>query len=108
MRAGKFRNLIRIEKTVTTPDATTNEQVISWTKFIDVFAGVKVKRGREFFENGQFFARTLVEFECHFFDLVGVTETMRVKFEGGNYKILGIRQDYERLQTTYLDTELVV
>lgn len=100
MRAGDLDRQITIEAPTETPNAI-GEPIQTWSVFVTVWAKVAPVRGRERFTADQVAAEADTIFRIRW--LVGVTEKMRVSYDGRLYDItyiaeLGRREGME-LQT---------
>jgi SPP1 family predicted phage head-tail adaptor len=107
MTAGKRKHQIVIQQATTTNDSETNEPIQTWATWRTVQAGVEIRRGREFFENGQRFSETIGKFLCYHYDVDGITSTMRISFDGNLYDIKSIVTDYLRRRDTLIETNVI-
>lgn len=100
MRAGDLDRQITIEVPTETPNAI-GEPIQSWAAFATVWAKVGPVRGRERFTADQVAAEADTTFRIRW--LAGVTEKMRVSYDGRLYDITYIaelgRRDGLDLQT---------
>jgi len=97
MPPGK-QHVVTIQQPTVTKDAATNESIVSWSTWRTVFGSAQARRGKEFFVEGQRFAESVMRFEFHWEDAKGVTERMRLLFEGVSYDIKSVLHDHEREQ----------
>lgn len=96
MRAARLRFNIDIEQRTATKDPLYNEDIIAWVAFVaNCPANVEAKGGREFFADNQRFPETVVTFTVRWEDADGVTNDMRIRFDGDTYNIKNINPDYE-------------
>jgi SPP1 family predicted phage head-tail adaptor len=108
MRGGTLRNEIAIyELAPPTHHPDTNEPIEKWRRRTELYAEVIDLKAKEFQEGSQRFERTATRFSCRFYDILGVTETMQVKYNGKTYRITGIRQDHQSHNRSFIDAELI-
>jgi len=89
MRSGDLDRKIIIQKTVETR-GSAGEEVILWIDFADVWASKKDVSGLETFTQGkpQGFSNTVFKIRY----LKGLTNKMRIVFDGINYDIESIKE----------------
>ena len=87
MLAQRLRHQIVIEQKTTTLDAYGGNSA-AWTTFAPVRAGVEPVSGSEMIKSGANIAEGIVKFPIRY--LAGVTEQMRVVYDGRVYDIQSI------------------
>lgn len=102
MAAGDRQYLVVVERKTATANAM-NEPIATWAEFCQAWVSAEAKRGREFFEHGQRYQQTIMRFVFDFHDAEGVTEDMRIVFEGGYYAIKQVLPDYAKRQETVVE-----
>lgn len=86
MRSARLDRKIIIEQATETPNAA-NELIKTWSTFASVWAKKTDTGGSERF-SGAIVAIMSTNFEIR--HLPGLTEKMRIKYDGGVYSIIGI------------------
>ena len=99
MRAGKLRHRITIEERLETQEAT-GEPVWEWVPFADVWASIEPISGREFFAAQQ--VQSTVSTRIRIRHLEGVTQKMRVNYNGRYYAIEAVIRVMERDREIHL------
>lgn len=98
---------IKIQSPVTSKDDYNQDEVTSWSDFATVWSSVEDSSGSETLQANQITAVRTTSFDIRYLD--GVTEKMRVLFEGRHYDIVSIqRPDRQRsliLKAVILDDE---
>lgn len=107
MRGGSLRNIVRIEESYGNSKGRANEPVEKWRKYCEFFGSVESRNGREFFDKGQRYSETIYRFRGRYFDMIGVTEKMRVVFNEQVYNIKTVMVDADRIQDVIIDTSLI-
>ena len=107
MRAGLLRQIARIEQPVAVSKGRANETIVKWTKYCDFFTEITSFQGKEFFDKGQRYSERIFVFRGRYFDLIGVSELMRVSYEKEFYNIKTVVPDSDRLQDVLIQTTLI-
>lgn len=98
---------IKIQAPVTAKDDYNQDEITSWSDFATVWASLEDSAGSEVLQADQITAVKTTSFTIRYLD--GVTEKMRVLFDGRHYDIESIqRPDRKRsliLRATMLDDE---
>lgn len=90
MRAGALDRRAELKRRVLTRDATTGEEVVSYSTYATVWASKRDVRGREFFAAQQVNAELTTIWQMrHRSDVV---HTDRIVCEGVTYNIIGIAE----------------
>lgn len=104
MRSGMLNNVVVVQERRITNDPDSNEPIETWVEWRQLFAKVEMKRGREFFEQGQRFAATLYKFSFHYHDIDGARAgSHRIVFEGRTFDITGVLPDFARRYQTEIE-----
>ena len=102
MRAGPLDRYAELRRRVLTRDATTGEQVETFTAYANVWAGKRDLRGREYFAAQQVNSEISTVWQIRYRSDVLATD--RIAVDGTEYEITGIaeigRRDGLELQTT--------
>jgi SPP1 family predicted phage head-tail adaptor len=106
-KTGQLDRRIKIQQAATSKDDYNQDEIISWNDFATVWASLEDSQGSEGLQADQITAVRTTNFVIRYLD--GVTEKMRVLFDGRHYDIQSIqRPDRKRsliLKTTILDDE---
>lgn len=90
MQAGRLRHRLTIESPTETRDAL-GQAVASWTTFAQVWGDFMPLSGRERFLSQQTHAEVTARAVIRY--LAGLTEKMRIVFDGDAWEILHIKDD---------------
>ncbi|MBI9042922.1 MAG: phage head closure protein [Anaerolineaceae bacterium] len=99
MQAGMLRHRITIKYKEATQDATYNEEQVSWTTLVTVWASVEPLQGREFLDAKQVQAEVSTRIRMRY--LGTVRPTMRVYFGSRVFEVLAVidvRTRYREMQ----------
>lgn len=80
MHTGGFNHPILIERKIQMGVTALNEPNYVWQTFVEPFAEITTRRGREHFDTAthQRFSEVVWHFRCHYHDVIGINTTMRV------------------------------
>lgn len=103
MLAGRMTEQVRIERFVEAARNAYNEPTGAWEAFVEPWAAIEVKRGKEHFENGQRFSEDVFRFTFRFDDVDGIDAKMRISWNGLTLDIKHLAPDYARRRETVVD-----
>lgn len=108
MRGGALKHSITIQQRTEVGRNSANERIYEWTTFAEVFCEIVARRGTEFHDEktGQRYAQTWYKFRCRYFDVEGVTETMRISFDGQIYDIKTVMPELQKKDECIIEAAL--
>ena len=108
MRTGNLRNQITIQSRAQTGTDRQNAPIYTWSTWKEVFTEIAARRGGESFseENKQRFSQEYYRFRCRFYDVDGVSASMRILFDGQLYDIRSVLPDHNRRGHTLIEATL--
>lgn len=88
----RLRHRVNVQQRVETQDSTTGEITVEWQNvYANVPAEVLTGPGKEFYQSGARQAETTARMTLRWFP--GLTQKMRLVWDGKNYNILSIETD---------------
>ncbi len=106
MNSGYLDRYITIEQQTATRDAFGGE-VVTWSTYKQIWAGISYKRTSERTESEQTVASRVVEFTIWTLDATGVDESMRISYDNQIFEIEGVLK-YGRDEKTILMTKVKI
>nr|WP_276557546.1 head-tail adaptor protein [Prosthecomicrobium hirschii] len=103
MRGGRLRTRVTIQQIVEGAPSPLNETAKTWATWREAYADVQFPRGREVPGENQAFIVNTVVCTFRFFEVRGLSETMRIVIDGTPYDIRAIRPGLDRRDATIVE-----
>src|SRR5574343_1894337 len=93
MNIGLMNRKVTIQQPVYAISGDNNDKYVSsWTLFKTVWMGWVHQASQEVFETGQMVAKDTFEWKCRYLDADGLTQEMRLLYNGDYYYIISIKE----------------